>query len=126
MHTESDQHAVQQLKGQVTITTELMLMVARGQGCDADTLADSCCAQAKGQAECYEYIFEAALRMRDLGIDASRPPPPPPLPPPVPLTNGHASASHWTLHIPCLACLNLSPPVPLANVHASTSHWGFT
>lgn len=32
---------------------------------------------AKTQAECYEYLFEAAVRMRQLGLDASRPPAPP-------------------------------------------------
>lgn len=32
--------------------------------------------QAKTQAECYEYLFEAAVRMAQLGIDASRPPAP--------------------------------------------------
>ncbi len=31
---------------------------------------------AKTQAECYDYLFEAAVRMAQLGIDASRPPPP--------------------------------------------------
>lgn len=31
------------------------------------------------QAECYEYLFEAAVRMRELGLDASRPPAPPAL-----------------------------------------------
>lgn len=29
--------------------------------------------QAKTQAECYEYLFEAAVRLRQLGLDASRP-----------------------------------------------------
>ena len=29
------------------------------------------------QFECYEYLFEAAVRMRQLGLDASRAPPPP-------------------------------------------------
>eukprot|EP00877_Chromochloris_zofingiensis_P003346 jgi/Chrzof1/13011/Cz07g16110.t1 len=32
--------------------------------------------QAKTQAECYDYLFEAAVRMHGMGIDASRPPPP--------------------------------------------------
>jgi methylthioribulose 1-phosphate dehydratase / enolase-phosphatase E1 len=32
--------------------------------------------QAKTQAECYDYLFDAAVRMRQLGIDASRPPAP--------------------------------------------------
>jgi ribulose-5-phosphate 4-epimerase/fuculose-1-phosphate aldolase len=32
--------------------------------------------QAKTQAECYDYLFEAAVRMRQLGIDASQPPAP--------------------------------------------------
>ena len=30
--------------------------------------------QAKTQAECYEYLFELAVRMSQLGIDPSRPP----------------------------------------------------
>jgi methylthioribulose 1-phosphate dehydratase/enolase-phosphatase E1 len=30
--------------------------------------------QAKTQAECYDYLFEAAVRMRTLGIDPARPP----------------------------------------------------
>ena len=29
--------------------------------------------QAKTQAECYDYLFEAALKMRAIGIDASQP-----------------------------------------------------
>lgn len=33
--------------------------------------------QAKTQAECYDYLFEAAVKMAQLGIDASVPPPPP-------------------------------------------------
>ena len=45
--------------------------------------------QAKGQAECYDYLFEAAVRLRQLGVDISRPPPPPP----VGLANGAASAA---------------------------------
>lgn len=32
--------------------------------------------QAKTQAECYDYLFEAAVKMRQLGIDASQPPAP--------------------------------------------------
>jgi methylthioribulose 1-phosphate dehydratase/enolase-phosphatase E1 len=36
--------------------------------------------QAKTQAECYDYLFDAAVRMAALGIDASRPPAPLPLP----------------------------------------------
>jgi methylthioribulose 1-phosphate dehydratase/enolase-phosphatase E1 len=32
--------------------------------------------QAKTQAECYDYLFEAAVKMAQLGIDASVPPPP--------------------------------------------------
>lgn len=30
--------------------------------------------QAKTQAECYDYLFDAAIRMRQLGYDASKPP----------------------------------------------------
>jgi len=33
--------------------------------------------QAKTQAECYDYLFEAAVKMAQLGINASVPPPPP-------------------------------------------------
>lgn len=40
---------------------------------------------AKTQAECYDYLFEAALRMAGLGIDAARASAPPPL------ANGHAA-----------------------------------
>ena len=29
--------------------------------------------QAKTQAECYEYLFTAAVRLRSLGIDAAKP-----------------------------------------------------
>jgi len=32
-------------------------------------------AQAKAQAECYDYLFEAAVRMRQLGFDPAKPPP---------------------------------------------------
>lgn len=35
--------------------------------------------EAKTQSECYDYLFESALRMRQLGVDASVPPPPPAL-----------------------------------------------
>ncbi len=31
---------------------------------------------AKTQAECYDYLFEAAVRMSQMGIDYRRPPPP--------------------------------------------------
>ena len=47
--------------------------------------------QAKTQAECYDYLFEAALRMRSLGIDASLPQAPVPLQ--TSLADGHATAS---------------------------------
>ena len=47
--------------------------------------------QAKTQAECYDYLFEAALRMKSLGIDASLPQAPAPLP--NGLANGHATES---------------------------------
>ena len=30
--------------------------------------------QAKTQAECYEYLFEAAVKLHQLGIDVSKPP----------------------------------------------------
>lgn len=30
---------------------------------------------AKTQAECYDYLFEAAVKMRSMGIDASKPVP---------------------------------------------------
>lgn len=33
--------------------------------------------QAKTQAECYDYLFEAAVQMAQLGINASVAPPPP-------------------------------------------------
>ena len=47
--------------------------------------------QAKTQAECYDYLFEAALRMTSLGIDASLPQAPVPLH--SGLSNGHAAES---------------------------------
>lgn len=50
-------------------------------------------AQAKTQSECYDYLFESALKMHQLGIDASRPPPARALPAaaePKPSANGHA------------------------------------
>ena len=47
--------------------------------------------QAKTQAECYDYLFEAALRMKSLGINASLPQAPAPLH--KGLTNGHATES---------------------------------
>lgn len=31
---------------------------------------------AKTQAECYDYLFETAVRMHNMGLDASRPPAP--------------------------------------------------
>ena len=40
---------------------------------------------AKTQAECYDYLFEAALRMHALGVPPARAPGPPPL------ANGHAA-----------------------------------
>jgi ribulose-5-phosphate 4-epimerase/fuculose-1-phosphate aldolase len=30
--------------------------------------------EAKTQAECYDYLFEAAVRMRQLGVDPATPP----------------------------------------------------
>lgn len=50
--------------------------------------------QAKTQAECYDYLFEAAMRMRSLGMNASMPPAP------GPLQNGHAHASKDNAHPP--------------------------
>jgi methylthioribulose 1-phosphate dehydratase/enolase-phosphatase E1 len=47
--------------------------------------------QAKTQAECYDYLFDAAVRMAALGIDASRPPAPLPLPEAA--SNGNATAT---------------------------------
>lgn len=47
--------------------------------------------QAKTQAECYDYLFEAALRMKSLGVDASLPQAPAPLH--NGLANGHATES---------------------------------
>lgn len=32
--------------------------------------------QAKTQAECYDYLFEIAVKMAGMGMDASRPPAP--------------------------------------------------
>ena len=43
----------------------------------AQALSDTlvfCGWQAKTQAECYDYLFDAAIRMRQLGCDASKPP----------------------------------------------------
>ena len=40
---------------------------------------------AKTQAESYDYLFEAALRMHALGVQPARAPGPPPL------ANGHAA-----------------------------------
>ncbi len=45
--------------------------------------------QAKTQAECYDYLFEAVLRIRSIGINASLPPTP------TPLQNGHAHTSEY-------------------------------
>ncbi len=47
--------------------------------------------QAKTQAECYDYLFEAALRMKSLGINASLPQAPAALH--NGLANGHATES---------------------------------
>ncbi len=59
--------------------------------------------QAKTQAECYDYLFEAALRMRAIGIDAVRPPAPPALQ--SGLQNGHAATAAATSESPaCLCC----------------------
>lgn len=57
---------------------------------------------AKTQAECYDYLFEAAVRMRGLGIDAARPSAPPPL------SNGHAVASACA---PCCCALRCLHPL---------------
>lgn len=42
---------------------------------------------AKTQAECYEYLFAAAVQMRSVGVDASKPS----KSLPQPAANGHAS-----------------------------------
>lgn len=47
--------------------------------------------QAKTQAECYDYLFQCALEMHKLGLDASRPPGPPRLP--AAAANGAAAKS---------------------------------
>ena len=41
------------------------------------------------QFECYEYLFEAAVRMHQMGLDAGRPPAPPAV-----AANGHATGEH--------------------------------
>lgn len=43
--------------------------------------------QAKTQAECYDYLFESAIKLRSLGVDASKPS----VGAPAALTNGAAS-----------------------------------
>ena len=56
--------------------------------------------EAKTQSECYDYLFESALRMRHLGVDASVPPPP------AALTNGgHANTTNGTAGKGDAACL---------------------
>lgn len=42
--------------------------------------------EAKTQFECYDYLFEAAVRMRQMGLDAGSPPAPPAV-----AANGHAT-----------------------------------
>ena len=63
--------------------------------------------QAKTQAECYDYLFEAALRMHALGIDAARPPAP------LPVSNGHHDAgpvaSQYAMLQPCQCCIVTGP-----------------
>lgn len=49
--------------------------------------------QAKTQAECYDYLFEAAVKMAQLGIDASVAPPPPLI-----TANGAAAAAEGKRH----------------------------
>lgn len=46
---------------------------------------------AKTQFECYDYLFEAAVRMYSLGMDARVAPPPPALPHANGTSNGHAA-----------------------------------
>lgn len=47
------------------------------------------------QAECYDYLFESAIKLRGLGIDAGKPPAAAALPP-APLANGHAGVVQCT------------------------------
>lgn len=49
--------------------------------------------QAKTQAECYDYLFEAAVKMAQLGINASKAPPPPLI-----TANGHTAAAEGKRH----------------------------
>jgi hypothetical protein len=49
--------------------------------------------QAKTQAECYDYLFEAAVKMAQLGINASKAPPPPTI-----AANGHTAAAEGKRH----------------------------
>ena len=46
---------------------------------------------AKTQAECYDYLFEAAVKMRGMGIDASKPLAAVPSAP----ANGNANHGEW-------------------------------
>ncbi len=50
--------------------------------------------EAKTQSECYDYLFESALRMRQMGVDASVPPAPAALTNGG-LVNGGADTSMW-------------------------------
>lgn len=50
---------------------------------------------AKTQAESYDYLFEAALRMHALGVAPARAPGPPPL------ANGHAALASAQSHNQC-------------------------
>lgn len=54
--------------------------------------------QAKTQAECYDYLFEAALRMKSLGMSASLPQAPMPLQ--NGLANSHGAQSVFQGHSP--------------------------
>mmetsp|Transcript_28725 Transcript_28725/g.73056 ORF Transcript_28725/g.73056 Transcript_28725/m.73056 type:complete len:502 (-) Transcript_28725:369-1874(-) len=48
---------------------------------------------AKTQAECYDYLFQAAVEMRRLGLDHARAPAPAALPAPNGAANGHSHAA---------------------------------